>query len=243
MPKYRVLIPTCDHYLAVLRPLAHLYNKYWLPNPEVIIGGFKEPDFDLPPNFTFISLGDMKDYPLDKWSDQLIKLVESVEDETFILSMDDMLPVGPVDAEAVQILFDYMVQFQYVARMDLTSDRQFAWGSEDYGVVSRLHLVKSHPDSQYTVSMMPCAWNRRHFFNIMESGKNPWQVELQLSPKMGKVMKDYGTLVLGTKDLPVKVTLAMRGGDAGKLACKIPFELGEEDREEMKELGLLEPWL
>ena len=61
----RVLIPSCDHYLPILRPLAHLYNKYWIPNPEVVIGGFKPPDFDLPSNFTFLSLGDMSDYPLD----------------------------------------------------------------------------------------------------------------------------------------------------------------------------------
>ena len=238
----RILIPTCNHYLPSLLPLAHLLHKYWPNPPGVVVGGFDPPTFPLPGNFTFISLGKQEDYPVGKWSDQLIKLVTAVDDEVFILQLEDMWPIKPVDATAVKILYDYMVQFRYVARMDLTSDRQFAWGAEDYGEVAHLQLVKSHPDSQYHLSCMPCIWNRRHFLNAMREGESPWDVELKGTPRLSKTSKQHGTLVLGTKSCPYSVTLAFRGGDAGKLVGEIPFELGEGDREEMGRLGLLKPW-
>lgn len=238
----RILIPTCNHYLPALRPLAHLLHKYWQPTPGVVVGGFDPPDLDLPGNFTFISLGRQEDYPIGKWSDQLIKLVEAVDDEVFILMLEDMWPVKEVDAEAVKILYDYMVQFQYVARMDLTSDRQFAGGVTDYGNVGRLELVKSDPDSQYHLSLMPGIWNKRHFLSVIEPDESPWDVEIKGTPRLSRLSKKHGTLVLGVKSCPYSCTLAFRGGESKKLIGEIPFKLNEEDRAELSELGLLKPW-
>ena len=238
-PDYRILISTCDKYLIALPPLLHMLRKYWQPLPEIVIGGFSVPDFDLGPGVKFVSCGKQEDYPIGKWSDGLIKFFSGQDDDVFVYFLDDMWPVRPVDGEAVQMLVDYARQFKSVARMDLTSDRFYSHGAElNYGNVGRLDLVKSSRDSEYLSSMMPGAWNRRHFLDLLVPDESPWDIELRGTPRL----RNMDVEVYGTRQMPYKCTLAFRGGDSKKLACEIPYQPLVVDVEEMRKLGLLDNW-
>ena len=147
MPEYRVFITTCDSYLAALKPMAWMMNKYWKPLPQVAVLGFSFPDFELPENWSFCSVGKQEDYPFGKWSDALIDFLNEVPDEVFLLMLEDMWPTRPVDTEALDILYRYMLQFEYVAKMDLVGDRLYAMGAIPYGNVGRIDLMKSMPGS------------------------------------------------------------------------------------------------
>ena len=57
MSNLNVYIPTCDSHLFVVKGFAHFFNKYWGEDFQVKILGFTEPNFDLPSNFEFISMG------------------------------------------------------------------------------------------------------------------------------------------------------------------------------------------
>lgn len=235
----RILIPTCDPYLPALRPLAYLLNKYWRPNPEVVVGGFSHPDFELPPNFHFLSLGNMSDYPINKWSDQLIAFFAQVPDEVFAFMLDDMWPVRPVDTDAIGILYRYMLQFRNIARADLTSDRFYSGGVKlDYAHAGRLDLCLS-ARGDYFSSMMPGLWRKEHFMRLLQPNWSPWEIELAGTPKLAK-MEDVD--VIGTRQMPYKCTLAFRGGSSKKLAGEIPYPFNPVDMEEMRKLGLLEQW-
>jgi hypothetical protein len=228
---------TSDKYLDALGPFAHLLNKYWLPNPTVIVGGFTPPTFDLPKNFTFHSIGRAEDYPVNKWSNALVKLLLELPHDVFGLMLEDYWLTRPVDTGAVAILADYMRQFEYVARLDLTGDRLHSGFAKPYGNVAHIKLIASDPDSQYHCSLMCALWRRAHMLKFLVEGETPWEVELNGTSRLRELRNHL--LVLGTDNPPVNHTLAFRGGEPGKV---ILDELNPYDVTEMTKLGLLRKW-
>lgn len=66
MSDYPVWITSCEKYYPALKPMAWLMEKYWQPAPKVVVMGFSQPDFELPPNWSFYSVGRQEDYPFKK---------------------------------------------------------------------------------------------------------------------------------------------------------------------------------
>jgi hypothetical protein len=236
MSEYRVFLTTSDKYLPALRPMAWLMNRYWRPVPEVVVMGFGLPEFDLPENWTFATLGKQEKYPFDKWSNALIDFLTEVPDEVFLLMLEDMWPVRKVDTEALDILYRYMIQFEYVAKMDLCGDRLYALGMQPYGYVGRLDLIKSMPGSPYHLSLMPGFWRKKHLLKALIPNESPHQLELQGTTRLSH-MQDL--LVLGTRQWPLRITLALRGADSTRL---LTDEIEPNDLAKLRELGYLESW-
>jgi len=232
-----IYVLTSDKYLPALRGYAYLLNRYWKPNPQVVVGGFTPPDFQLPRNFSFHSIGKYEDYPVARWSNALIRLLLEMPHDVFVLMLEDYWLTGPVDGEAVQVCADYMKQFEYVARFDLTGDRLHSGFAKDYGMAGNVPLIISDPDSPYHFSYMTALWRRQHLLKILIENETPWESELNGTPRL-RLLKDY-VIVLGTKTPPVKHTLALRGGDHGKL---LTDELRPDDVAEMDKLGMLHYW-
>lgn len=233
----RVVVLVSDKYLNALRPFAYLFNKYWGDDQRVLVAGFTPPAFDLPANFTFHSIGAFSDYPIFRWSDALIKLMHDIPDEVFTLMLEDYWLTRPVYRQAVTMLADYMYQFQYVARLDLTGDRKHSGQASLYGMCGHLQLVHSNPDSQYHMSMMTGIWRKSHLLSVLIPGESPWDVELCGTPRLAAMRHEK--IVLGTEEWPVKHTLAFRGGDTSKLLLD---EINPGDVTDMRALGMLAPW-
>ena len=239
----RVVVLTSDKYIDAIRPFAYLFNKYWGKDTEVLVAGYTPPEFELPENFSFISVGKFEDYPIHKWSDSLIKLLGMIEDEVLVLMLEDYWLTRPVDTVAVNILADYARQFGYVLKIDLCADRLYAFSATDYGHVARVDLIKSNPDSQYHMSLMTGVWRRDLLRKVLVPGWNPWEVEIAGTTHLRNMSMVEGIeniLVLGTRQWPVRHTLAFRGGDIGKLLLS---DLSPNDIKELTELGLLAKWL
>jgi hypothetical protein len=236
-----IYVLTSDHYLDALRPFSWLLNKYWIPNPTVIVGGFTPPGFDLPKNFSFHSIGKFEDYPVGKWSNALIKMLLELPHDVFVLMLEDYWLTRPVDAGAVVILADYMRQFEYVARLDLTSDRKNSGYATAYGNVAHLKLIASDPESQYHCSLMCALWRRGHMLKFLIEGESPWEVELNGTSRLRALKNNL--LVLGTEDPPVNHTLAFRSeGGVGGIGKVLLSELNPYDVTEMRKLGMLRKW-
>lgn len=213
--KVRVFVITSDKYLGALRPFAYLFNKYWSPEQQVVVMGFAEPSFDLPDNFTFHSMGSMRNYPVGNWSDALIAFLNQVDDEVFCLMLEDYWINKPVDQLAIKMLYDYMIQFQYVLKMDLGTDRLYAAGVTDYGQCGNLNLLRSDPGSQYHMSLMCGLWRRDLLLRFLIPGESPWQVELSGTPRVAAAADSV--LVLGTRNHPLSHILAHRRGNPNEL--------------------------
>jgi hypothetical protein len=236
MSEYRVFLTTCDAYLAALKPMAWMMHKYWKPKPDVVVMGFSLPDFELPPNWSFHSVGKQEDYPFGKWSDALIKFLNEVPDKVFLLMLEDMWPTRMVDTEGIDILYRYMLQFEYVAKMDLCGDRLYAMGMVPYGSVNRLDLIKSMPGSPYHLSLMPGLWRKRHLLKVLVPNESPHQVEMIGTNRLSH---NQDVIVLGTRQWPLRVCLALRGGDSQKLLLD---EISYSDVQSLRELGYFKPW-
>lgn len=231
----QVIVMTSDKYLWACRPFIHLWQKYFQPDvsTSAVICGFTPPTFDLPKKFSFYSIGKFKDYPFNRWSDALIKVLDNVAEDIFLLMLEDFWLTRQVDTKAVQILYDYMRQFKYTVKVDLCADRLYAHGADtSYGTVAHLDLVKSMPGSPYHLSLMAGLWNRDLLKQVVIPGESPHDLEMAGTIRLSHTEH----LVIGSRQWPLRHTLAFRGQDSGTLLLD---ELKAADIEEMRELGLL----
>lgn len=178
------------------------------------MAGFTPPDFRLPENFSFHSIGPFDEYPVGRWSDALIKFLNEVPDEVFCLMLEDYWVTRPVNVDAVRMLHDYMLQFRNVLKMDLCADRLYAMNMQDYDTCGYLDLVKSHHQSPYHMSLMTGLWRKELLLRFLKPEESPWDIEIFGTPRVGQVGDDV--LVLGTRQWPVRHILAYRGGDVSK---------------------------
>ena len=231
-----ILVFTSDKYLNALKGFSFLFNKYWngnSPQPVTIVG-FGNPKFELPENFQFYSMGSQRNYPLDKWSDAIIDYLTDKPFDHFILMLEDYWVTRPVDVRSVKILADYCVQFQNVLKMDLCGDRLYSLNASPYGNVAHIDLIKSSPDSQYHMSLMTGIWNRKLLLSFLVRGETPWDVELRGTPRVSTAGDNI--LVLGTRQWPVRHTLAHRRGNPSELFLD---EINSVDVSEMKNIGAI----
>lgn len=233
MSDYKILVLTSDNYTWAIRPYAWLLKKYWPHHPSVIVGGFAHPKFELPYNFTFVSLGDQSDYPINKWSDAFYKFITVAKQEVFLFMLEDMWIINHVNTHVVNMAYDYMKQFEYVARLDLTGDRLNAGGASFYGEMGHVNLIWSDPKSPYHMSTMPAFWRTSHLRKVLIPGETPWDLEIHGTPRLAA--HNSTTIVLGTNAWPIRNTLAFRGGDSSTLLLD---EIDPDDVDSMRHLGL-----
>lgn len=211
-----IIVMTSDKYLHAVQPFMYLFNKYWGEFQDVTVVGFKRPTFDLKKNFRFYSLGDMANYPVTRWTNSILDyLVQNPGIDRFILMLEDYWLTRHVDTQAVKMLYDYAGQFRNVLKIDLCADRLYAAGMTDYNVCHRLDLIKSDYNSQYHMSTMAGIWNRDLFFRFVLPNETPWELELNGTPRVAEAKDEV--LVLGTRQWPVRHTLAYRNGDHNKI--------------------------
>jgi hypothetical protein len=228
---------TSNKYLPALRPFFHLFNKYWSREQQVLVAGFAAPQFDLPDNFEFMSLGSQTDYPFHKWSNGLNSLLGKIDDEAIIIMLEDYWLTRHVNIDAVGKLYDYAMQFGYVLKVDLTGDRLYAHGADlTYDTASYLDLIKSMPGSPYHMSLMTGVWRKDNMLRVLIQNESPHEVEM-VGTQRASHMQDL--LVIGTRQWPVRHTLGLRGGNHSKLFLQ---ELKTKDVDEMRKLGYFEPW-
>lgn len=209
-----VVVTTSDNYLNSVRIFAYLFNKYWCAEQQVIVLGFAEPSFRLPVNFSFVSMGRQKDYPVNKWSNALIEFLDVSNFDHFALMLEDYWLVRKVNVRAIEMLFDYANQFRNVLKIDLCTDRLYSFGMTDYAECNYIDLIRSDYNSQYHMSLMTGIWNRELLLNYLIPDETPWDVEINGTPRVAASKDDI--LVLGTRQAPVRHILAHRGGDSSK---------------------------
>jgi len=213
----KVIVFTSDPYMWAIRPFAYLFNTFWESSQPVIVAGYTPPRFTLPGNFTFHQI-DAEPFPAERWSDGVIRTLQSMDDGHVIILLDDYWLSRPVDTNGVAALVAWMEQHPDVLRMDLTTDRQFNGAAMPAGYCAHLELVETPPDSAYQMSLQAGIWNRASLLRILRDSLTPWQTELYLSPELPRRAEAGEQLrVLGTCQCPVRYVNVFRGGDSKTL--------------------------
>lgn len=186
-------------------------------------------------------IGRQEDFPANRWSDSLMRVLNNAADETFILMLEDYLLVRNVDNLGVRHLYDYVSDRQYVLRADLTNDRMWAnggtrylYGYNTYGHCGHLDLVRSFVGSDYQMSLWGCIFNRDVLRRFLVPGETAQQIELNGTSRVNNV--GDSVLVLGTRQSPVKHINLIQGGGLNTHEITGLPGLEEDDRAYIMEL-------
>lgn len=196
--------------------------------------GFDPPTFPLAEGFSFLSLGRDEDYPVTRWSDALIKMLEIIPEDVFGFFLEDYWLVEPVNARFVELLYDYMLSSHKVVKMDLVTDRLYAAGSIDRGKWQGMDMILSNPDSAYQMSLMPGFWRKSIWRKYLIPNESPWQVELEGTTRLSIARND--AMVMGTKNRPMSIILGHRNGDPSTVLTE---GMSVEDVSDLMDLGYI----
>lgn len=202
----QALIVCAEKYYHCLSPFMYLWDQYiGFQNIKPSICGFSSVDFLYRDRSRFYSLGDQADWPASRWSEKLLKVLDEVAEEQFILMLEDYWLTRPVDIQAVKMLFDYAKQFENVLKIDLTHDRlyingggTFLYGANTYDNCGYLDLIKSPPGTPYQMSLWAGIWNREQLKRVLVPDETPQDIEINGTRR---VTDDQ--LVLGTRQAPM----------------------------------------
>ena len=202
MGELNMYIPIRDETNYMIKYYQYLFNKYWGKHVQVYFLGYKPPEFELEENIHFISLAESRDPSPKAWSEPLVEFFESIEDEYFYFSMEDLLIIRPVDLELIEVCKEMMNPT--VGRIDLWNSVQF-----DPHRGGRVQFFKKHrgvnfskhdqdaPINCYRVSCSNSIWNRKWFLKTLQ--KNWCTLDWEKKANDGRNHND-GYDVLSTID-------------------------------------------
>lgn len=192
----RVFVITSDYYRWALAPFAHLFNTYWSALQPVVIAGFAKPPVALPKNFNFHQIAP-QNYPANKWSNGLIEFLLSVDDEHFVLMLEDYWLTRTVDTRGVSLCHDLMKDRPNILRFDLTDDRQYSGKKIERGGYGSYDIIETPHGTPYQMSTQAGIWNRKLMLELLEPDKTAWEVEIYTQPP-------DRMRVMGTRQCPVR---------------------------------------
>jgi hypothetical protein len=205
----RVILPVADKYQWALRPFYYLFNTYWSKLQPVLTVGFQTPQFPLPDNFKFYSLGPHDPGP-QYWSDELIETLNHIQDEHIVIMLEDYWLCRTADFRGIDTLHEYCRLHPEIIRMDLTTDRLYAGGMQDTDKYGCYDLVETKEGTPYQMSLQAAIWSRRHLLSVLKPGLNPWEVELQTEIR-------EPLRVLGTRQNPIRYANVFNSGKPDQL--------------------------
>jgi hypothetical protein len=237
----KVYVTTSDNYLDLIKIFQFLFNRFWGKDQEVVVLGYKKPEFELEENFSFHSMGVSRHTP-DEWSTDLKKYFESINDKHFILFFEDNFVVRPVNHELLNEIKDCLNDSvgRFCINNSIERSRGYVGTTKHIGYLKNVPLLECNQDSQYRISGMPSIWQRKYFLDNIQEEWSPWKWEIHGS----ELIKHDGFKILGTAiEHVVYNTLSVRKGDLTNIDWRIVDDysksLDENIINEMKELNIL----
>jgi len=238
----QTIVITSDKQLHTLRGFFYQWRKYAMHLGRVTVCGFEQlVDYNLGYDPERIVLGKESDYPIHNWSDALIKILDEVADNVFILMLDDYWLTRQLDVQGIHIIYDYMHQFQNVIKFDLCSDRlnadpgRYAYNNSTYDTAGYLDLIKSDYQSAYHLSLWGGMWRKDLLRRFLVPNETAQQIELNGTRRLAQAGDEL--LVLGTRQSPMKHANVIQGGKWNQDPNVGLPALSKADRDELKGHG------
>ena len=202
----KVYIATSDNSNCIIPIYSYLFNKYWSAKQEVVFLGFTDPQYNLPKNFSFVSMADEQIGGIDKWTTYLNTYLSSIDEEYFVFACDDHLIPRAVDIRLFDLLETEITNNPKIGRIgltpaiSLTSER--AGCISDYkeieGGYNLICLDQQSPPGRfiYRITGQYSIWNRKYFLKNMQKHWSPAQWEIQ----GGRESENDGYDILATRD-------------------------------------------
>tara|TARA_R110002072_G_scaffold301667_1_gene481922 strand:- start:72 stop:863 length:792 start_codon:yes stop_codon:yes gene_type:complete len=194
----KVYVTTSNNYVHIVKVFSYLFNKFWNAKKEVIVVGFeKEPDFDMPDNFSFISLGSQT-YPYVDFSHDMRLFLDVVGEDYFINFEENEFIIKPVN-------FDILDQFQShinpgLGRIDFTrgtSDRshQIVKKTDKYDIICAAQ------DAELRMCIRGGIWNKNYLLDHCQDEVSTYNWEAVAS---GKSKNDGFSIISSNRDWVIR---------------------------------------
>ena len=165
----KILVTTSDNYVHLIEPHHLLLNKYWPGNEIVYLGFSSENVPKLPDNCSFVSLGNQDDFGRE-WTTPLIPYIESIEDEYFVVTVEDMMLTGEVDLDKMKLLED---EIKSGNASKAILDSHLRDKCEPY----KPGLIKMKQRAQWRTTLHPSIWRKDYFQKYLKPHWSAWQFE------------------------------------------------------------------
>lgn len=201
----KTVVLTSDHHNWLLRGFFHQWRKYAAGYPEIEVAGFTPPD-NLPQDVGFHSIGKFEDYPVNKWSDAVIKYLNTISDDLVLILLEDYWLIRPVNISAIWDARDFMLANKNVIRFDVAADRMFSrevWYSGYFGGIDLCECK-----GQYSLSYQASIYRRELLLEVLRADETPWQSELNGSTRLNSL--PYR--VIGSYQWPMNYMIIMNKG-------------------------------
>lgn len=183
-------VSTNNKHLVCLRVFINLFNHF-LPTQELRILGYDLPDYELPANCSFISMGEQG--PVDEWSTDLRNYFLQSKDDYFIYGTEDVFMYKNPQIDFINYLIGLAQSDENVGRINLidsTEDddctlpnsshydvslrKKFTANECDWG---NWELYEQTTDSDYSLTTQLSIWNRKFLLKYLTNGLSPWDFE------------------------------------------------------------------
>ena len=147
-----------------------LFNKYW-PNQEVTILGYDKLEYNLPNNFSFISLGQEPENQY--WTNGLIPYFTKMENKYFIIVLDDFFLIDYMDQNKLKYLFDITQKYNAdKAMLHMCLNK-----SHDKEIEKDIILIGE--EREYKTTLHPAIWKKDMWLYYLQPNLTAWQFEWQ----------------------------------------------------------------
>ena len=184
---------TCDPYINLIEGFSYFFNKYWDATQEVYVLGFKSPDFDLPPNFTFLSAGTQEDFPPKSFCEPFKPILKSLPGDTLTYFLDDTFLISPYRKGLYNKAYDLIAEGK-------AQKIQLFWGGKEQYVETTPFddTFRAFPQHlNYRCNLAPSVINKEYFLKYFREGMSTWQFELQ---NMELARNDGATILVSWRD-------------------------------------------
>lgn len=200
----RNIVFTSDRHSWLLKGFFHQWDKY-AGGREVEVAGFTPPA-SLPSNVPFHSMGDFKDYPVQKWSDAIINALRRIPDDYFLFLLEDYWLIRQVNWDAIDAGLEMMMLHQDIIRFDAAADRMFNRHAHFLGSHKCIDLCSCK--AEYSLSFQASIFNRKLLLEVLQEGESPWQAEISGSSRLNQLPYQ----VIGSYQWPMNYVIAMNKG-------------------------------
>lgn len=203
----RAVCLTSNKYIHCVKPFAYLWDKFFgLP---CLVAGYDVHPADLPHGFEFLSLGAQADYT---WSGGVLRLLDLIPDEVFILVLEDYFLSEAVNVEAVAVLAEIMQRRGDVAKIDLTDDR-LKVGHVSYGRCHDVGLIRSVDDAPFQMSVQAAIWRKDFMRAYLNPDEDAWRAEKIGTRRIvdARLQGRERRLILGARIPPLRYVNAIGG--------------------------------
>lgn len=166
----KVVVFTCDKYSWLIPTFLHFYKKMWPDNPY-------QTDFVTETK----EIGGVSPFYTGKipWADGAIKYLESCEEQTFLLFLEDYIITRPINTDLIKKAEELCVDNIGCVRLNIhDSWSRFLFNANIDG-------FKEYPlDKPYSISLQTAIWQKEFLLEFLKKGENIWQVELKGSKRV-----------------------------------------------------------